>query len=87
LCALSLFVLGFIGISFCPHMVPPSLTIVDAVAPDPSLAFALVGTLILLPMILGYTAYYYWVFRGKVEPDEGYHGWAAICWGGLVGLF
>lgn len=75
LCALTLFVLGFIGlgISFYPYMVPPSLTIVDAAAPDSSLAFALVGTLILLPMILAYTAYAYWVFRGKVNPDEGYH--------------
>lgn len=75
LCALSLFVLGFvgIGISFYPHIVPPSLTIAEAAAPDSSLAFALVGTLVLLPMILGYTAYAYWVFRGKVDPDEGYH--------------
>lgn len=75
LSALSLFVLGFIGIgiSFYPYMVPPGLTIVDAAAPDTSLKFALVGTLILLPMILMYTAYAYWVFRGKVDPEEGYH--------------
>jgi len=75
LCALSLFVLGFIGIgiSFYPYMVPPGLTIVDAAAPDSSLAFALVGTLILLPIILIYTAYAYYVFRGKVDPEEGYH--------------
>ena len=75
LCALSLFLLGFIGIgiSFYPHIVPPGLTIAEAAAPDSSLAFTLVGTLILLPMILGYTAYAYWVFRGKVDPDEGYH--------------
>ncbi|MGJ8615290.1 MAG: cytochrome d ubiquinol oxidase subunit II [Sulfitobacter sp.] len=75
LAALALFILGFIGIgiSFYPHIVPPSLTIAEAAAPDSSLAFALVGTLILLPMILAYTAYAYWVFRGKVDPDEGYH--------------
>ncbi|MGJ8628882.1 MAG: cytochrome d ubiquinol oxidase subunit II [Sulfitobacter sp.] len=75
LCALILFILGFIGIgiSFYPHIVPPSLTITEAAAPDSSLAFALVGTVILLPMILAYTAYAYWVFRGKVDPDEGYH--------------
>ncbi|AXI45271.1 cytochrome d ubiquinol oxidase subunit II [Sulfitobacter sp. SK012] len=75
LCALSLFVLGFIGIgiSFYPHIVPPSLTIAEAAAPDSSLAFTLVGTLILLPMILAYTGYAYWVFRGKINPDEGYH--------------
>jgi len=73
--ALSLFVLGFvgIGISFYPNIVPPSLTIVEAAAPDESLWFALVGTLVLIPLILGYTAYAYWVFRGKIDPNEGYH--------------
>ena len=73
--ALALFVLCFIGlgISFYPHMVPPSLTIAEAAAPDKSLRFALVGTVVLIPMILAYTAYAYWVFRGKVDPDEGYH--------------
>ena len=54
-------------------MVPPSLTIADAAAPDESLMFALVGTLVLLPLILSYTAYAYWVFRGKIDPEEGYH--------------
>ncbi|MDZ4095778.1 MAG: cytochrome d ubiquinol oxidase subunit II [Paracoccaceae bacterium] len=75
LAALSLFVLGFIGIgiSFYPMMVPPSLTIWQAAAPDESLAFALVGTLFLVPLILAYTGYAYWVFRGKVRPGEGYH--------------
>jgi cytochrome bd ubiquinol oxidase subunit II len=53
--------------------VPPSLTIAEAAAPDSSLKFALVGTLVLLPMILSYTAYTYWVFRGKIDPAEGYH--------------
>lgn len=73
--ALGLFVLGYIGIgiSFYPYMVPPSLTIWDAAAPDESLAFLLVGALVLIPMILAYTAYAYWVFRGKVDPEEGYH--------------
>ena len=75
LAALGLFVLGFvgIGISFYPMMVPPSLTIWQAAAPDESLGFALVGAVILVPIILGYTAYAYWVFRGKVDPSEGYH--------------
>ena len=73
--ALGLFVFGFIGIgiSFYPKMVPPSLTIVDAAAPDSSLRFALVGAAVLLPIILAYTAYAYWVFRGKIDPEEGYH--------------
>ena len=54
-------------------MVPPSLTIWEAAAPDKSLAFALVGAGILIPIILVYTGYAYWVFRGKVDPSEGYH--------------
>ncbi|HUF87956.1 MAG TPA: cytochrome d ubiquinol oxidase subunit II [Thermohalobaculum sp.] len=73
--AQGMFVLSFIGlgISFYPYMVPPSLTIWDVAAPDRSLGFLLVGTLFLLPLILGYTAYAYWVFRGKVRVGEGYH--------------
>jgi len=75
LAALSLFVLSFIGIgvSFYPNIVPPNLTIVAAAAPDESLLFALVGTVVLVPLILIYTGYAYWVFRGKIDPEEGYH--------------
>jgi cytochrome d ubiquinol oxidase subunit II len=75
LAAISIFVLCFIGIgiSFYPNIVPPSLTIVEAAAPDKSLRFALVGTVVLVPLILIYTAYAYWVFRGKIDPEEGYH--------------
>ena len=75
LAALSIFVLCFIGIgiSFYPNIVPPSLTIAEAAAPDESLRFALVGTVVLVPMILVYTGYAYWVFRGKIDPEEGYH--------------
>ncbi|MBB3995400.1 cytochrome d ubiquinol oxidase subunit II [Sulfitobacter undariae] len=62
-----------LGVSFYPNLVPPSLTIVEAAAPDKSLAFLLVGASVLIPMILGYTAYSYWVFRGKVRPEDGYH--------------
>jgi len=73
--ALGLFLLCYIGIgiSFYPNIVPPGLTIWDAAAPDESLLFILVGALVLLPIILGYTGYVYWVFRGKVRPGEGYH--------------
>ena len=72
---LGLFALSYIGlgISFYPHIVPPSLTIAEAAAPESSLAFLLVGALVLIPMILAYTAYSYWVFRGKVRPEDGYH--------------
>ncbi|MDH4442743.1 MAG: cytochrome d ubiquinol oxidase subunit II [Rhizobium sp.] len=73
--ALALFVLGYagIGISFYPYIVPTSLTIWEAAAPDSSLSFLLYGAVVLVPMILCYTAYAYWVFRGKLNPDEGYH--------------
>jgi cytochrome d ubiquinol oxidase subunit II len=75
LATVALFVLSFIGlgISFYPYMVPPSLTIWEVAAPDESLWFLLAGALVLVPMILGYTAYAYWVFRGKVDPAGGYH--------------
>ncbi len=62
-----------IGISFYPFIVPPTLTIAQAAAPDSSLAFLLVGAAVLIPMILAYTGYAYWVFRGKVRPGDGYH--------------
>jgi cytochrome bd ubiquinol oxidase subunit II len=75
LAALSLFVLSFIGIgiSFYPNIVPHSVTIWDAAAPDNSLSFLLVGAVVLVPLILLYTAYSYWVFRGKVKAVGGYH--------------
>lgn len=75
LSSLGLFVLGFagIGISFYPHIVPPALTIREAAAPDSSLAFLLAGAAVLIPIILVYTGYAYWVFRGKVRHGEGYH--------------
>jgi cytochrome d ubiquinol oxidase subunit II len=75
LAALSMFVLSFIGlgISFYPYIVPPRLTIWDAAAPPASQIFLLVGAAVLIPMILGYTVYAYWVFRGKVDPRHGYH--------------
>jgi cytochrome bd ubiquinol oxidase subunit II len=75
LAALALFVLCFVGllISFYPYLVPTSVTLWDAAAPDASLEFLLAGAAVLLPIILGYTAYSYWVFRGKVGPAGGYH--------------
>ena len=75
LSSLGIFVLCFagLGISFYPNIVPPGLSIWDAAAPDKSLAFLMVGMVIMMPLILAYTAYAYWVFRGKVNPKEGYH--------------
>ena len=73
--ALGLFVLGYagIGISFYPYIVPHAVTIADAAAPEKSLAFLLAGAAVLIPLILAYTAYSYWVFRGKVSHKDGYH--------------
>ena len=73
--ALALFVLSFVGlgISFYPYIVPPHLTIQETAGPERGLAFVLVGALILVPLILAYTAYAYWVFRGKIDPHHGYH--------------
>jgi cytochrome d ubiquinol oxidase subunit II len=76
LASLGLFVLSYIGIaiSFYPYIVPNSVTIWQAAAPDNSLAFLLAGASVLLPMILAYTAYSYWTFRGKVNAHPGgYH--------------
>jgi cytochrome bd ubiquinol oxidase subunit II len=75
LAAIALFLLGYLGlvISNFPYLVPPSLTVWDTAAAPASQIFMLLGTLVLLPMILGYVAYVYWLFRGKVREGEGYH--------------
>jgi cytochrome d ubiquinol oxidase subunit II len=75
LASLALFTMCFVGlgISFFPYMVPHAVTIHEAAAPDNSLAFLLVGAAVLVPIILAYTAYTYWVFRGKVKAVGGYH--------------
>ncbi len=70
-----LFALGYggIGISLWPYIVPWQLTFHEAAAQPESQLFLLAGALPLLPLILAYTAYNYWVFRGKTRPDAGYH--------------
>lgn len=75
LLALSLFGAAFLGLtsSLYPYLIPPDITYAEAANAESSLAFMLVGALILLPIILGYTAYAYWIFRGKVRAGEGYH--------------
>ncbi|HEY1130376.1 MAG TPA: cytochrome d ubiquinol oxidase subunit II [Roseateles sp.] len=72
---LVLILLGYsgLGISFWPNVLPPSISIWDAAGPPQSLGFALVGALLIIPMILMYTAWSYWVFRGKVRHGEAYH--------------
>lgn len=72
--ALGLFGLCLIGlaISMFPDVIPGRVSIWDAAAPYDSQLFMLVGALVLVPIILAYTAWAYWVFRGKVGSD-GYH--------------
>jgi cytochrome bd ubiquinol oxidase subunit II len=75
LLAMSLFLLSFLGlgISLWPHVIPPDITIWQAAAPPATQVFLIIGIGALLPFILGYTAFSYYVFRGKARPDEGYH--------------
>src|SRR5690606_10310906 len=75
LLTLGLVFLGYsgLGISVWPNVIPPDITIWQASAPAQSQGFALVGALLILPLILMYTAWSYYVFRGKVVDSEGYH--------------
>jgi cytochrome d ubiquinol oxidase subunit II len=72
---LALFALSYagLGISMYPFIVPQSITIWQAASPKNSQIFMLVGVAGLIPLILGYTGWAYWVFRGKVRPGSGYH--------------
>ena len=74
LMSLALFLLGFVGlgISLFPYIVPRAVTIWDAAAPYSSQLFMLVGSAVIIPIILAYTAWAYWVFRGKAGV-HGYH--------------
>jgi cytochrome bd ubiquinol oxidase subunit II len=75
LCAMALFFLAFTGliISLWPYAAPPSITLWDAATAPMSQQFLMVGTMFLLPVILLYVFWSYWVFRGKVRADIGYH--------------
>lgn len=76
LCALGFFLLSYIGfgISMWPLIVPPSVTIWQAATHPSSQMFLLVGTAVVLPLVLAYTGYVYWLFRGKVTAGApGYH--------------
>jgi len=75
LLALVLLFLGYtgLGISLWPNIIPPAITIREAAAPAESMGFTLVGALFVIPFILIYTAWSYYVFRGKVRAGEGYH--------------
>jgi cytochrome d ubiquinol oxidase subunit II len=73
--AIGLFAMCFLGlgISLWPNIVPPAISLWEAAASPRSQAFLLIGTLFLLPIIIVYTGWSYYVFRGKVRADAGYH--------------
>jgi cytochrome bd ubiquinol oxidase subunit II len=75
LLTLALIFLGYsgLGISLWPNVIPHSVSIWQASGPPQSLGFTLVGALFIIPIILMYTIWSYWVFRGKVRHGEGYH--------------
>jgi cytochrome d ubiquinol oxidase subunit II len=75
LLTLVLLFLGYsgLGISLWPNIIPPSISIRAAAGPPQSMGFLLVGALLIIPLILVYTAWSYYVFRGKVRAGDGYH--------------
>ncbi|WP_309627910.1 cytochrome d ubiquinol oxidase subunit II [Brevundimonas sp.] len=73
--AILVFLSGYLGLAvgFAPYVVPYALNFRQAAAPDNALALMLVGTAAILPLILAYTGWVYWVFRGKIDEEAGYH--------------
>jgi cytochrome d ubiquinol oxidase subunit II len=74
LCSIALFLTAYIGlgISLWPYAVPFEVTFRQAAAAPASQSLLLVGTIILLPLVLGYTAYCYYLFRGKASHETAY---------------
>jgi cytochrome bd ubiquinol oxidase subunit II len=70
-----LFVSSYLGLlaALYPYAIPPAVTLYDAVSQHETLVFTLWGVCLVLPVVLAYNGYSYWVFRGKVQPGEGYH--------------
>ena len=60
-------------VSRWPYVVPPEYTLWEAASAYESQLFLLLGLLFVIPIVLVYTAWTYWVFRGKVRAGEGYH--------------
>jgi cytochrome bd ubiquinol oxidase subunit II len=74
--AMGLFLLSYLGlaVSLWPNLIPPDISIWQAASPPETQVFLLVGMSFLIPTLLFYTAYSYWVFRGKVTHESiGYH--------------
>ena len=75
ICSVLLFLSAYLGLQFglYPYAIPPDITLQQAASQHQTLVFTLWGVVIVLPVVLGYTIYSYWVFRGKVSIDAGYH--------------
>jgi cytochrome bd ubiquinol oxidase subunit II len=74
--ALLFFISAYLGLQagIYPYAILPDVTLAQAAAQRETMIFTLVGVAVVLPMVLGYTVYSYWVFRGKVTAEgAGYH--------------
>jgi cytochrome d ubiquinol oxidase subunit II len=72
--SVGVFLMGYIGlaVSLWPWLVPFSVTFRQAAAAGPSQSLLLIGTVIMLPMVLAYTAFCYYLFRGKASHESAY---------------
>jgi len=72
---MAMFIFTYMGllVSKWPYMVPPNYTLWDAASAPGSQLFLLLGTLLVIPIVIAYTSWTYWVFRGKVRAGTGYH--------------
>ncbi len=74
-CAIGWFVMAYAGLGYSifPQIVPPGLNIWQAASPPASEVFLIVGVVIMIPIILAYNVFAYYIFRGKIEPGAHYH--------------
>jgi len=63
---------GGFGLDVFPYIIPHRLTILDAAAAKSTLQFIMVGAVIMLPVLLIYTGYAYYIFKGKVHDAIHY---------------
>lgn len=72
---LSILFLGLLGlgISIWPNIIPPSISIWEAASPIQSQSFMLIGSLLIIPIILSYTFWNYYIFCGKIQDHENFH--------------
>ncbi|CCK74477.1 Cytochrome d ubiquinol oxidase, subunit II [Oleispira antarctica RB-8] len=72
--AMGLFAAAFGGLvaGIFPYIIPGRLTIWEAIAPDKTVYFTLVGILIFIPVVIAYNIYAYRTFSGKTSMKDGY---------------